>query len=162
MYPCMYAVVYKLQYCFIGERAHCRTTIILPYEGRRGNRQGTSVEIFDEVRIKGHLSPYPYYNIFLSQAPIALSRAPIALSRAPVIPSTAPIVPSRAPMSPVEPQSVAPIHQFLGGAKIFYDVEIFLRSHAKNSISSPLKLRSIHVLNGTKAWYACTYWTLNQ
>ena len=42
-----------------------------------------------------------------------------------------------------------------GGAKILYDVEIFF-------VSSPPKLKSIHVLNGTKAWYACTYWTLNQ
>ena len=59
---------------------------------------------------------------------------------------------------------VAPIHKFLGErAKFFYDVEIFfLRIHAKNPVSSPPKLKSIHVLNGTKAWYAYTYWTLNQ
>ena len=45
-----------------------------------------------------------------------------------------------------------------GGAKFFYDVEnFFLRSHAKNPVSSPPELKSIHVLNGTKASYACTY-----
>ena len=48
--------------------------------------------------------------------------------------------------------TVVPIHKFLGGAKFFMTYKkFFLRSHAKNPVSSPPKLKSIHVLNSTKA-----------
>ena len=56
--------------------------------------------------------------------------------------------------------TVAPIHKFLGGAKIFSGVgEFFSHHHAKSSVSAP-PIDSIEVnscTKCTKAWYACTY-----
>ena len=53
--------------------------------------------------------------------------------------------------------------QISWGATFFYlGKNFFLRRHAKRPVSAPPILKSIHVLKGTKAWYACTYWTLNQ